>query len=333
MTKHSLQAKIKKQEREKRNRRIAIAGVVAAVIVLGGIGIKSFFFQAPAAPVYSEADLGNSIASSTSLAPNAYANISLIGKSAIVYDLTSGQTLFAQNANAQLPLASITKLLTLYAATSVLSPNSTVQMTPLAVSQDGDAADSGFSAGETFKFQDLARLTLAASSNDGAEAIAEAADAEKSTNTTSLLASAATSVGLTNTYAVNGTGLDESTVQSGGYGSAHDIAVLAGSLLKKDPAIAEATTLPSVTIQSEQGVTHSFANTDVDVTKYPDLLLSKTGYTDLAGGNLVIVYDAAINHPVAIVVLGSTETGRFTDVSQLVNATLAHFASTTPAAN
>jgi hypothetical protein len=33
------------------------------------------------------------------------------------------------------------------------------------------------------------------------------------------------------------------------------------------------------------------------------------------------------------VVLGSTETGRFTDVSQLVNATLAHFASTTPAAN
>jgi D-alanyl-D-alanine carboxypeptidase len=66
------------------------------------------------------------------------------------------------------------------------------------------------------------------------------------------------------------------------------------------------------------------------VNRFPDLLLSKTGYTDLAGGNLVIVYDAGINHPIAIVVLGSTEDGRFTDVSQLIAATLAHFGGTTP---
>jgi D-alanyl-D-alanine carboxypeptidase len=327
MRQNSLSARIQKQEKESRKTRLAIIGSICGLVVLFAAGIKLYFFQAPMQPIVSA---NTTISTTTPPGPNAYANVSLIGKAAIVYDLTNGQTLYAQNANAQLPLASITKLLTLYAATSVLSPNSTVQMTPLAVSQDGDAADDGFSAGETFKFEDLARLTLAASSNDGAEAIAEAANAERSTNTVSLLASAATSVGLTNTYAVNATGLDESTVQSGGYGSAHDIAVLAGSLLKKAPDIAEATTLPSVSINSEQGVTHSFANTDVDVTHYPNLLLSKTGYTDLAGGNLVIVYDTAINHPVAIVVLGSTENGRFTDVTQLVDATLAHFAGTTP---
>jgi D-alanyl-D-alanine carboxypeptidase (penicillin-binding protein 5/6) len=271
-------------------------------------------------------------ATTTPSGPNAYAQISLIGKSAIVYDLTTGQTLYAQNSNAELPLASITKLLTLYAAANVLQPTSPVTMTPDSVAETNDAADAGFKKGETFSFEDLARLTLAASSNNGAQAIADAATAAQTSNTTSLLAGAAASIGLTQTHATNGTGLDINSEVAGGYGSAHDIAVLAGALLKQDPLIAQATTLPSISITSQQGDTHTFANTDIDVTHLPDPLLSKTGYTDLAGGNLVVVYDAAINHPVAIVVLGSTESGRFTDVQQLVSATLAHFAGTLPAA-
>jgi D-alanyl-D-alanine carboxypeptidase len=271
-------------------------------------------------------------ATTTPDGPNAYAHISLIGKAAIVYDLTTGQTLYAQNANASLPLASVTKLLTLYAAAHVLQPTSPVTMTPDSVAETNDAADVGFKEGETFSFEDLARLTLAASSNNGAQAIDDAATAAQTTNTTSLLAGAAASIGLTQTHATNGTGLDINSEVAGGYGSAHDVAVLAGALLKEDPLIAQATTLPSVSITSAQGYAHTFANTDIDVTHIPDPLLSKTGYTDLAGGNLVVVYDAAINHPVAIVVLGSTESGRFTDVQQLVSATLAHFAGTVPPA-
>jgi len=61
------------------------------------------------------------------------------------------------------------------------------------------------------------------------------------------------------------------------------------------------------------------------VTSIPGILLSKTGYTDLAGGNLVVVFDAGINHRVAVVVLGSTQTARFTDVEKLIHATLASF--------
>ena len=202
-------------------------------------------------------------------------------------------------------------------------------MTPIALSQGGDAADNGFTSGETFSFEDLARLTLAASSNDGAEAIAEAADTAANTTTASLLASAATQLGLSQTYAVNSSGLDVNTTQSGGYGSAHDIAILAGALIQKAPIIAQATTLSSVSITSQQGVRHAFANTDIDVDTFPNLLLSKTGETDLAGGNLVIVYDSGINHPIAIVVLGSTQNGRFSDMQQLMKATLAYFGGAT----
>ncbi|MCX6789964.1 MAG: hypothetical protein NTV60_00350, partial [Candidatus Kaiserbacteria bacterium] len=55
-------------------------------------------------------------------------------------------------------------------------------------------------------------------------------------------------------------------------------------------------------------------------------LLSKTGYTELAGGNLALVFDAGIEHPIAVVVLGSSKEARFTDGTALINATLAHFA-------
>ncbi len=311
-------------------RRYLVPAVAAIVVVIGGAIGVSVFAANSAQKLPSTVVEAPKIDHAPPSGPNAYANISLIGKSAIVYDLTDGQTLYAQNAYTQLPLASITKLLTLYAASSVLSPSSPVTMTPIALSQDGDAADIGFANGETFTFSDLARLTIAASSNDGAEAIAEAADSAESTQTTSLLANAAEAAGLDQTYAVNSNGLDVSTTQSGGYGSAHDIAVLAGKLLKKAPGIAQATTQSSISVTSLSGITHTFANTDPDVAKFPGLLLSKTGYTDLAGGNLVIVYDEAIDHPIAIVVLGSTESGRFTDVQTLMAATLAHFAGIAP---
>jgi D-alanyl-D-alanine carboxypeptidase (penicillin-binding protein 5/6) len=322
-------------------RRLALLVFFVCVIVGGGVFCVTqaaslnfsniFGGSAAAADAVQPPSIGN--ASTTPVAPNAYANISIIGKAAIVYDLTNGKVLYAQNAYAPMPLASITKLLTLYAAANVLTPTSTVTMTPLALAQDGDTADTGFAAGETFNFEDLARLTLAASSNAGAEAIAESADTAANTTTTQLLANAASTAGLTQIQANNSTGLDQSTTVSGSYASAHDVAVLAGKLLVKAPDIAGATTLPSVSITSLQGKQHSFANTDIDVTHFPNLLLSKTGYTDLAGGNLVIVYDAGIDHPVAIVVLGSTENGRFTDMQQLMAATLAHFGGVTPPAH
>jgi D-alanyl-D-alanine carboxypeptidase len=52
------------------------------------------------------------------------------------------------------------------------------------------------------------------------------------------------------------------------------------------------------------------------------LLGSKTGLTDLAGGNLAVVFDAGFDHPVGVVVLGSSEKGRFEDVEKLVWSTI-----------
>jgi len=259
----------------------------------------------------------------TSPAPDAFAQVPVEAKAAIVYDLATGEILYAKNADAQLPLASLTKLLTVYAALSELSPD-----TPITIPADARRVDSprAFSVGQTFSLTDLARLTLTASLNDGAVAIAEATASRQNLSQNDMLAGAAAALGLSQTYAVNGSGLDVNAAVSGGYGSARDLAVLAGALVKWAPAIAAATTESSAQAVSEGGTSFKVANTDPMVGTIPRLLLSKTGYTDLAGGNLALVFDAGINHPIAVVVLGSSKNERFTDGTTLVAATIAHFA-------
>jgi D-alanyl-D-alanine carboxypeptidase len=304
------------QQLAKRTRSMREAGIA----LLLASGLLAIFLFIPLAPRTLPAP---AITVATSTVPDAFAQVPLEAKAAIVYDLATKEVLYEKNAGAQLPLASLTKLLTVYAALSELSPN-----TPITIPADATKVDAPrvFNAGQTFSLADLARLTLTASLNDGAAAIAEATAASESRTQAEALAGAAAALDLAQTYAVNGSGLDMSTSVSGGYGSAADLAVLAGALADKAPAIAAATTQSSAKAVSAGGTAFTVVNTDPVVGTIPSILLSKTGYTDLAGGNLVLVFDAGIKHPIAVVVLGSSKTARFTDGTALVAATLAHFA-------
>ncbi len=287
--------------------------LLALIIFLPILGVAKKMPLAPAA-------------TATSTASGSFADVPIEAKAAIVYDLATGKTLYAKNADAQLPLASLTKLLTMYAAFKELSPT-----TPIAIPEDAThlSAPHAFKAGQTFRLEDLARITLTASLNDGATAIAEATAAHEERSLSTMLASVATGLGLAQTYAVNGSGLDVNTAVSGGYGSAHDLARLAGALVAEAPSVTLATTRNTAQAVSLEGTAFNVKNTDPIVDNVPNLLLSKTGYTDLAGGNLALVFDAGIGHPIAVVVLGSTEKARFTDGAALVDATLAHFAGVT----
>lgn len=256
-------------------------------------------------------------------APDAFARMPLEASAVVVYDLATKETLYEKNADAQLPLASLTKLLTVYSAFAELSPNTPIAIPAAAVRTDFPRA---FSEGQIFSLDDLARLTLTASLNDGATAIASATARHKNRSQTETLRLAAAALGLSQTYAVNGNGLDMNAAVSGGYGSARDMARLAGALAAFAPAVAAATTQDSAQAVSAGGTSFMVKNTNPIVGTIPRLLLSKTGYTDLAGGNLALVFDAGIGHPIAVVVLGSSPSARFTDGAALVAAALAHFA-------
>lgn len=255
--------------------------------------------------------------------PSAFARVSIEAKAAIVYDFATGETLYAEHPDAQLPLASLTKLLTVYAALATLSPQTLITIPASATRLEEPRV---FSVGQTFTLSDLARLTLTASLNDGAAAIAEAVSARGNSTESEALASAAAALNLSQTYAINGNGLDVNAVISGGYGSARDLARLAGALATQAPSIAGATTLPFARAISAGGTAFKVSNTDPIIATIPHILLSKTGYTDLAGGNLALVFDIGIGHPIVVVVFGSSKHARFTDGTTLVRAAIAHFA-------
>ena len=86
------------------------------------------------------------------------------------------------------------------------------------------------------------------------------------------------------------------------------------------PEILRPTNTSATRINNTAGAYNDANNTNEVALKIPNMIGSKTGYTDLAGGNLTIAFDAGLNRPIIITVLGSTRDERFTDVFTLVRA-------------
>lgn len=260
--------------------------------------------------------------------PPTIENVSLEAKAAFVYDTYTKKVLYAKNETARLPLASLTKAMSALVATNIAPAYSTVVISREAVKTDGDA---GLFSGERWGLKDLLDYTLVSSANDGVRAIALALGSLDSSTTSSQIIvsdfvakmnATADSLGLKNTYYLNETGLDETLTQSGAYGSAEDQAVLFVYILKNYPTLLTATRESSITVISLDGIAHTARNTNTIVSEIPGLLASKTGYTDLAGGNLVVAFDPGIGRPIIISILGSSEEGRFSDMQKLVSASL-----------
>ena len=235
-------------------------------------------------------------------------------------------SLFKKNEFVQLPLASLTKLMMSLTATDLLPRDSHITIKKEFLQEEGD---TGLLAGESWRLKDLLDFSLLVSSNDGARSIASVVgafdlksqdyDLGRKDFITKMNETAG-KLGLKQTYFVNESGLDIGNV-SGGYGSSIDVARLMQYILTNHPEILEATKYPNLTIDS-LNKKHIAKNTNTNIGEIPGLIASKTGYTELAGGNLAVAFDASIGRPIIVVVLGSTEAGRFADVSNLVKASL-----------
>ena len=80
-----------------------------------------------------------------------------------------------------------------------------------------------------------------------------------------------------------------------------------------------------IVIRSDSGRKISGFNTNRALGSIPQLIGAKTGYTDLAGGNLAFIFDAGFGRPVLAVMLGSTEEGRFEDAKKITDAILKYY--------
>lgn len=256
--------------------------------------------------------------------PDPFASVALEAKAAYVKDLMTGKILYSRNPDIQLPLASLTKVATVLVVSEVL-PSDTVITIPRDTAPRGSA--ERLAAGEKWHVGDVINFTLIASSNAGAEIIAEAADpaiwakypeAPPKGATLWRMNNLARQLDLRATYFLNASGLDESTTLAGAYGSARDVGNLFAYAASLRPAVFEGTARGGMLLTSVNGARTAAYNTDQALGSIPGLVMGKTGYTDLAGGNLAILFDIGLSHPVVAVVMGSTYDGRFSDMKQLV---------------
>lgn len=293
--------------------------VLNAMLVISIVFMVFLIYGLLHKPVVKEEIVYNEKTSSA-----AFDSLQLEAKSVYVFDIVKNEVIFKKNEFVQLPLASITKLMTALTAIELIPENSRITIRKEFLSEEGD---SGLLPGESWRLKDLLDFSLTVSSNDGARSLASVIGAIN-LNTTdydlgrkdfiSKMNEKAEELGLKQTYFINESGLDNGAL-SGGYGSAIDVSKLMEYLIENHSEILEATKYQEIEVDSLDK-THTAKNTNVDVDQIPGLIASKTGYTSMAGGNLVIAFDASIGRPIIVVVLGSSIEGRFTDVSKLIEA-------------
>ncbi len=255
-----------------------------------------------------------------------FPEVAVQAKAAIVYDIVEERVLYQKNAEAQLPLASLSKVMMAYATLKQLEEDVIVTMGEEFLADVGEGVRS---EGEQWVLRDLLEATLVESSNNGATAIAGAyasinkvsGDTASSGTLVEAMNRESEQLGLTQTFFLNETGLDIDHRTAGAYGSAYDMARLMAASVRLFPEVFEATRYRSISLSSLGNTTYTIENTNSTVNSIPGIIASKTGYTRLSGGNLAVVVDVGPAHPVSIVVLGSSEEGREDDVRALVAAT------------
>lgn len=239
-------------------------------------------------------------------------NIQIKAKSAFLYDIKTGKTLYQKNPEETLPLASIAKLMTAMVILSDVREQDIVTILAEDIEPEGN---TGLIAGDTYTVRDLLHLGIVASSNDAITALARHAGTDFVVNKMNIEASA---LGMNNASFSSPTGLDIDETHASAYGNTRDVAMLVWAFYKKYPQYFQLTRYPIIEVGAGSDTITAGA-TDAPILNIPGLMAAKTGYTDLAGGNLVAIVDLEIGHPVIAVVLSSTAQERFSDIKTLVN--------------
>lgn len=209
-------------------------------------------------------------------------DLNLESESYAVYDFTEDKLILSNNSQKTLPLASISKIMTSYVGIKycpkVLKKYESTVLINSSNENSENIAINCF--GDENKFVDV--MNREAKNNN------------------------------LNLFFANPSGLDiVDGIEASNYGDAISILKLAKIFYFYDDGKTFGITAHKY---SDIGV----SNTNSYVSKWPFILASKTGYTDLAKGNLLTIY-LLNSRIVGIVVLGSTKDGRFSDTEKLLN--------------
>jgi D-alanyl-D-alanine carboxypeptidase len=201
--------------------------------------------------------------------------------SAVMIDAKTGQTLYAQNADAPRYPASLTKLMTLYLLFEALRDHRITlnQMMPVSVhAASVEPVKLGVRPGARLTVQEAILGMVTLSANDAATVAGEFLAGGDETRFGALMTLKAHSLGMTHTVFHNASGLPDPAQVT----TAHDLAILARRLVEDFPDDYPYFSTPSFVFHGR-----IINNHDHLLKSYPGADGMKTGYTNAAGHNLV----------------------------------------------
>ena len=305
---------------ERRNLALLCAGVLCFwlfALAFGsaqGAGLRAVIAEEPDPAALVSAPAMETAAASDSLALNC--------RAAVLIEPESGRVLYEKSPDEKMPIASITKLMTLLLTFEAIHGGKLTLDTLVPVSEHAyhmGGSQIWLEPGEQFTLDEMLRAICVSSANDAAVAVAELVGGSEPAFVEQMNARAA-ELGMTNTAFRNACGLDT----EGHLSTARDVAVLSCYILNTCPELLHYTGIWTDSLRNGQT---QLVNTNKLLKRYSGITGLKTGTTSGAG---VCISASAVRDGLILiaVILGSPSSAdRFNAATTLLDYGFAHYAA------
>ena len=305
---------------ERRNLALLCAGVLCFwlfALAFGsaqGAGLRAVIAEELDPAVLVSAPAVETAVASDSLALNC--------RAAVLIEPESGRVLYEKSPDEKMPIASITKLMTLLLTFEAIHGGKLTLDTLVPVSEHAyhmGGSQIWLEPGEQFTLDEMLRAICVSSANDAAVAVAELVGGSEPAFVEQMNARAA-ELGMTNTTFRNACGLDT----EGHLSTARDVAVLSCYILNTCPELLHYTGIWTDSLRNGQT---QLVNTNKLLKRYSGITGLKTGTTSGAG---VCISASAVRDGLILiaVILGSPSSAdRFNAATTLLDYGFANYAA------
>ncbi len=250
-------------------------------------------------------------------------DLGLNAKSAILMEEATGNILYESNPDERLPIASVTKVMTMLLIMEAvdsgkISLDDMVTVSENAMSYGGSTMF--LETGEQLTVNDMLKGIAVASANDGCVAMAEHLAGSESAFV-DMMNEKAKKLGMENTHFMNTNGLDEDDH----YSSARDVAIMSRELMKHETIF----NYTSIWMDTLRGGKFQLANTNKLIRFYDGANGLKTGSTSKALCCLSAAAKRNDMQLIAVVLGAPTSAERFASAKSLLDYGFANYAVNT----
>ena len=250
-------------------------------------------------------------------------DLGLNAKSAILMEESTGNILYESNPDERLPIASVTKVMTMLLIMEAVDSGK-ISLDDMVIVSENAMSYGGstmfLETGEQLTVNDMLKGIAVASANDGCVAMAEHLAGSESAFV-DMMNEKAKKLGMENTHFMNTNGLDEDDH----YSSARDVAIMSRELMKHETIF----NYTSIWMDTLRGGKFQLANTNKLIRFYDGANGLKTGSTSKALCCLSAAAKRNDMQLIAVVLGAPTSAERFASAKSLLDYGFANYAVNT----